>query len=627
MAALTDAAIDRVIQRNMRAFKKPGVMTVRPGLEMTGGWITPRRAIVVTVDKKLDGLSPAQMLPSEVEDIPVDVREATGLQRLRDDDPDAYQLAHAHMRPEYQEPVWHNERNVGTGEPVVTPSATTPATKHVGNKPSIPYTGPANATLAAVTAPMTITGYATPDAQNKPLKDFLAKTDSRLTIAMYDFTSSEMLEAVEAAIKGKPFTMVLDHPPKNATANQTDEETRTALLAADEGHAEIDWALTRNDPVATGWIFPTAYHIKVAVQDGKQFWLSSGNFNVSNQPDLDAGDPKLGSLKNADRDWHVIVTCEPLAKTFETFILHDFTVAQGYQGQGDEALHQKIRGAIAKLHAAQARSTAPPSDAGLAKFTAGEPKTFTGTFTVQPLLTPDKVGDATLYVQQVVALIDGAKQSCYMQTQYIHVSTPDVEFMTLITALQNAMKRGVDVRLITSQYENTGQWLEKLKPTGLDEVLRIQQRVHNKGIVVDGKAVLVSSQNWSADGCLHNRDAGLIIENPDIAAYFQGVFMDDWTSGRATKSVVDVSHPAKAAAKPAARKPASRKATSPKATSRKAATRKPAARKAASRKPAAPKAESRKPTARKAATRKAATRKAATRKGPARKTGKKRTLS
>jgi len=604
MAALTDAAIDRVIQRNMRAFKKPGVLTVRPGLEMTGGWITSRRAIVVTVDKKLDGLSPSQMLPSELEDIPVDVREATGLQRLRQADPDAYQLAHAHMRPEYREPVWHNERDVGTGQPVVAPSTTTPATKHVGNKPSLPYTGPANATLAAVTAPMTITGYATPDAQNKPLKDFLAKTGSRLTIAMYDFTSSELLEAVEAAIKGKPFTMVLDHPPTNATANQTDEETRTALLAADTGHAQIDWALTRNDPVATKWIFPTAYHIKVAVQDGKQFWLSSGNFNVSNQPDLHAGNAKLGSLKTADRDWHVIVECERLAQTFETFIMHDFTVAQGCQGQGDEALHQKIRAAIAKLDAAQARSTAPPNDADLAKFTAGEPKTFKGTYTVQPLLTPDKVGDATLYVQQVVALIDGAKQSCYMQTQYIHVSTPDVEFMTLITALQNAMKRGVDVRLITSQYENTGQWLEKLKPTGLDEVLRIQQRVHNKGIVVDGKSVLVSSQNWSADGCLHNRDAGLIIEDPEIAAYFQAIFIADWTSGRATKSVVDVSHPAKAAARKPAPKPAARK---------------PAARQPAARKPAARKSAARKPSARKSAARKPAARK-----GPARKTGKKR---
>ena len=72
----------KVIQRNIKSFKKPGVLTVRPGYELTGGWITDKPAIVATVDKKLDGLTPKQMLPAEVEDVPVDVREATGMQRL-----------------------------------------------------------------------------------------------------------------------------------------------------------------------------------------------------------------------------------------------------------------------------------------------------------------------------------------------------------------------------------------------------------------------------------------------------------------------------------------------------------------------------------------------------------------
>jgi phosphatidylserine/phosphatidylglycerophosphate/cardiolipin synthase-like enzyme len=44
---------------------------------------------------------------------------------------------------------------------------------------------------------------------------------------------------------------------------------------------------------------------------------------------------------------------------------------------------------------------------------------------------------------------------------------------------------------------------------------------------------LVSSANWSSDGVLRNRDAGLIIHDRDIAAYYQGVFLDDWNN-RAT---------------------------------------------------------------------------------------------
>ena len=59
-------------------------------------------------------------------------------------------------------------------------------------------------------------------------------------------------------------------------------------------------------------------------------------------------------------------------------------------------------------------------------------------------------------------------------------------------------------------------------------MLRRQPKVHNKGIVVDSHVVMVSSQNWSADGTLRNRDAGLIIFNPEAAAYFEEIFLHDW---------------------------------------------------------------------------------------------------
>lgn len=45
---------------------------------------------------------------------------------------------------------------------------------------------------------------------------------------------------------------------------------------------------------------------------------------------------------------------------------------------------------------------------------------------------------------------------------------------------------------------------------------------------MDGKTVLVSSTNWSGDGVLRNRDAGLIIHNEEVAQYYLQVFLDDW---------------------------------------------------------------------------------------------------
>ncbi len=98
----------------------------------------------------------------------------------------------------------------------------------------------------------------------------------------------------------------------------------------------------------------------------------------------------------------------------------------------------------------------------------------------------------------------------------------------------------MDVKIIMSEFETVG-YLEQLKAMGVNVVsnVKIQQNVHNKGIVVDGAAVLVSSQNWSADGTLHNRDAGVIIYHQDAAQYFQQVFLHDWAHLAAAKAVPD----------------------------------------------------------------------------------------
>jgi phosphatidylserine/phosphatidylglycerophosphate/cardiolipin synthase-like enzyme len=88
-----------------------------------------------------------------------------------------------------------------------------------------------------------------------------------------------------------------------------------------------------------------------------------------------------------------------------------------------------------------------------------------------------------------------------------------------------------DVKIIMSEYETVG-YLEQLQAAGLEVVsnVKIQNNVHNKGIIVDSATLLVSSQNWSTDGTLYNRDAGVIIHNPKLASYFQTIFLHDWAT-------------------------------------------------------------------------------------------------
>ena len=148
---------------------------------------------------------------------------------------------------------------------------------------------------------------------------------------------------------------------------------------------------------------------------------------------------------------------------------------------------------------------------------------------IQPILTPDN------YCACVLPLIQSAKKSFYMQTQYIHPSdlAQDQRPADLISAIAEPQKKGIDVRLILSQWERqgTGGYLEKLQAAGIDLAsVRIQTGVHDKGVVVDKSVVMLGSQNWSGDGVIRNRDASLIIYNADAARYYEQIFLHDWTN-------------------------------------------------------------------------------------------------
>jgi hypothetical protein len=529
------AALDRMIKRNLSRLKKPGVLTVRPGYQFSDGRITGRPAIVVTVLRKRRRVPAGQQLPTEIEGIPVDVRPSTAMQRLRAKAPAKHALLDAFGSRKHHEPAWPYERRVSDGKLLSSVRAPRhPAWNSMAKKPQIRYT-PAKAPLAKVTRPITILACASPDAGFTVLAEFLEATRRSLTVGLYDFTSGDILGALTAVIGRRrlPFKMVLDHPSLNATANQSDGQTVQAIAKADRS-ASVMWALTRTNPDTTKWIFPTAYHIKVAVRDSNAFWLSSGNWNVSNQPNLAAGTPSRGSIETADRDWHVVMMDSGLARVFEAYIEHDFEVASGAQATAatqQRQLEIGIEQATKQLRAEMKKQPLEPVKPRGVPFTLGRPTVFTNAkVTVQPLLTPDRGRKTSMYAEHVLALITSARKTLYMQFQYLH-PTPDAPasgFTALLDAVADAVRRKLDVRIICSQYENTPQYIELLHERGLSGVLRVQDNVHNKGIVVDSKVVLVSSQNWSSQGVLQNRDAGVIISHPGIAQYFEASFLQDW---------------------------------------------------------------------------------------------------
>ena len=144
----------------------------------------------------------------------------------------------------------------------------------------------------------------------------------------------------------------------------------------------------------------------------------------------------------------------------------------------------------------------------------------------QPLLTPDN------YQEHVLALIETAERRLLFQNQSLSVLGPDKNgedknderFAALVDALLAKQKDGVDVRIIIrGEFAPVGP-LEQLQKRGIDmSKVRLQNRCHTKGIIVDGLRVLVGSHNWTNQGTLVNRDASLIFEDEEIAGYFEEI--------------------------------------------------------------------------------------------------------
>lgn len=536
-------SIDKVIRQNLDSLRKPEVLTVRPGYELAGHMLTGKPAIVATVHTKKPKteLARGEALPERIGSVPVDVREATGHQRLRAIDPAAAAVAEAYERPEEREPEWPDEREMPSGKLLSDPTSntqrvlkkaraaqpSTDAALKARKKQVFPYTPPQGISLARRQITTTITAHVSPDAGFATLQTFLQGTRKSLVIGIYDFTSGPILSTFLSVLKEpKTLQMVLDNPAPNKTRDQTDWMTFEDLTSALKGRAKIAWALAGDDTFAAVEIFPTSYHIKVIVRDDDTLWLSSGNLNNSNQPDLSR------PPHTEDRDWHLIVEDADLAKTFAAFLDNDFTTAVKHQAPNPDAIERAIEDAHSKK--AKESNSSPPRPASPPKNPVAA-KTFRNlSLTVTPLLTPDKLSDGTpQYLTTVMNVIQSAKQSVDIQLQYIEASKGDgSDYDKLLQALA-AKSKTATVRLIVSA-NFADKNAEKMKAKGVDltDLIRTQPNVHNKGYVIDGKQVIVSSQNYSPDGIELNRDAGLLLESPEIAQYFGAVFNADWTGAK-----------------------------------------------------------------------------------------------
>jgi len=499
VAVLTKQAqrkVQQVIDDNAAELRSiPGFVAAEPGFPLVDGTFVTKPAIIVLVNHKrpLSHLLDEELAPRRLGGYPVHVMQADPLRQLQELDAAAKdRLATAASATYTYRPI--------EGNPIDKPVLVSrPLLCHVG-----------------------------PDAGWPVLQRFLKAAKKTLSVAIYDFNAAYIAKTLIESAEAKDLDITVNWDNTPTIPDETDTFKTIRRKLRQRFHDAIV-------QTGSGRRFANSYHEKVAVRDSSAFWLSSGNWTLRSQPDIDPVEhPETGAgmYGKYNREWHVVVSDKQLAKVFETYIRYDFEQSLREAEEDRDRARPAVAAALPDLFvpiedvldpaalAAKPVPVAPlnlPSDGGAIE--------------IQPVLTPDN------YVDRVTSLLAAAQRSVFMQFAYINYSddAADAPFMAMLDVLKAITNRDdIDTRIIVDRRDAAAKVGVLVKHGFNQAVFRQQTNIHNKGIVVDGKGVLVSSANWSGDGVLRNRDAGLIIRNRDIAAYYERVFRDDWDN-RATK--------------------------------------------------------------------------------------------
>lgn len=355
-------------------------------------------------------------------------------------------------------------------------------------------------------APVTFTGvsgtaFAAPDASREMLENAIALADTELLINVYEFADPGIAADVAAAQdNGVAVTLLLEGGPVGGISSG---EKGVATYLGERGAAV--YTMETTDAAHARYRYD---HAKYLIADREAVLVVSENFKQS-------GFPARGNSGN--RGWGVLIADPRVADYFAEV----FTADIG----GEDIVPFTPCGAL------------PDEESKDPYHPDFSTRSFTGA-TVTPVLAPDT---ASL----IPALIKGAENTIDIQQAYISNWTKNTPNPYLEAAV-DAARRGVTVRIILDSYwfniadENDNDEMAALiNAAAAAEELPMEARlarlgpgypekVHNKGVIVDGDAVLISSVNWNENSPSFNREAGVIIESPEAGAYFSAVFTTDW---------------------------------------------------------------------------------------------------
>ncbi|WOF17022.1 phospholipase [Methanoplanus sp. FWC-SCC4] len=349
-----------------------------------------------------------------------------------------------------------------------------------------------------------LTVFVSPDCSYDVLSSAFRDASEYILINVYEFSNPKIAGIVGSKAKsGVKVSMLLEGGPVGGIPSS---EYYVASVLNESG-VPVYSMETENGIHHSPYRYD---HAKYVVFDGESVLLASENFGVT-------GFPKRGSAGN--RGFGVYIRDEGVAGYFESVFETD--VSSPFVSE----FKQKI--------GTPDKSSLPDYDPVF------EAQTFEGA-SVTPVISPD----TSCLIRE---LIESARVSVDIEQAYIkNWSSGDNPYLE---AAISAAERGVRVRVLLDSYwynvngeNDNDEMADYINSRAEAENLPLEARtvslsktgfekIHNKGVIVDGSRVLVSSVNWNENSPQFNREAGVIIEHQGVGEYFGRVFDYDWEGG------------------------------------------------------------------------------------------------
>jgi phosphatidylserine/phosphatidylglycerophosphate/cardiolipin synthase-like enzyme len=360
--------------------------------------------------------------------------------------------------------------------------------------------------------------YTSPDSTYAVTRDLLKAAKKSILIGIYDFTADYVRDLLVAAVKrGVQVSLMLDLDNLKGETEIFNALVKAGVKGVPAPSCASHYAQ-----------YFRSSHEKVIVIDDEWTLVQSGNYTFASIPrnEVDGGDPL--HFEKGNRDMGAAIHSPELAAFFTHILRADMQLE--IDAEKEESFTLEGAPTSEVLLEAVRPPNVPPQQFPSQRFKPAR------RVRVQPVLTPDN------YMQVIPPFLESARKSILIEQQYIKGAQPHIQ--KLLGAIAAAWKRNpaLDVRIVLAvpigDKAKEKKNLETLEQYGLKPGVHIRYlnkkyfaHCHNKLIIVDRKAVLVSSQNWSDSAVAENREAGLLIYNAPMTRYFAGIFQMDWETG------------------------------------------------------------------------------------------------